>query len=577
MTSTIVPGYRELFGKQPEPYEQLVAGMSSNTVIRLCIVLNNELNAPEDRQVIQKRLASIVSHRFKPEQRGALQAHNEAFRLSTNNVYKNMVFGRRYLIAFLLKELNHFREDVIENNSGEEEYKFLKAYMVVIDEVNRHDHELFDAVKAEPTEPMTKYKLLWTANINQFEFSEHPNTPFETFKLMTFLVHAAENYREYLRRYLNELGFNTVGQLMGSLNSIAVTVSRYHPKEIFKMYNYISPGPGVNEKHLQQMLITQKLNSTEAISLFHIRKFPLFQIPGKGYLGIDADLFKKKTYLGPFFELRTETALKRMNFKQYSGDISLNVIEVKCLQTILRLMYSGNKRHFLSFDDGTDGMPDAYYRQENKVFLFECKAGLFPFELSSEPDFSKIKEYIDTRLAVISDSKAKGVGQLLNQIKELIANGFKFDSDFEKTSGSQKITIYPVIVHIDFFFGLPGINDYLNELLLTNLTDEMKDRFDVRPLTVINMEVLFELAIRYNNFGNLEELILRYQRLIASRKSKLPQLLNQHSYWNAHMSFDEMYHSLFVKETRKDPTRHRSLSKVVASIGITQEVLDEDV
>ena len=71
----------------------------------------------------------------------------------------------------------------------------------------------------------------------------------------------------------------------------------------------------------------------------------------------------------------------------------------------------------------------------------------------------------------------------------------------------------------ELFFMIPGINEYLHERFMNLLSQNAKERFQVRNLTMISLASLFDLAMRVGDFGDLQKLIDRYWRMIAGRKT----------------------------------------------------------
>jgi hypothetical protein len=579
MKTTLVPGYKEIYGQSAvETYDDIIALLPSALVIHLCIILNGELYTPEDDKVTQKRLINMVGYRFTPEQNRILNLGFEGYRKKTGGHFSDVVFGRRYLMAMILKELNNYREvDHAEDRSALQEFHFFKAYLLVIDEVNKNDNIVFDAVKLDKNDPVSQYKLLWTTNINQFEFSDHTNIIYETFKLIAFLNYAKQQLKPYLKVFLSDLGFSTMGQLLSSMNQVATSADQYYPKEVFKMLTYIAPDENIDQKHLRSQLISQVIGRKAPITLFDIKKYPLYFYAPKGYMVIDSNIYKKKTYLGPFFDLCKNTDLEKdKGFNAYSGDISYHVLELSCLKTVLKNLQDLQKG-LIYFDDETESIPDGYYREKETIFLFEFKANLLPFEYSSEPKFEKIKDFIDSRLVKSDKKKPKGIGQLKQQIEFLADGTFTFDDDLKKAESRKRIKIYPIICHTEFHFGLPGVNHYLEDLFRKSLSPELEKRYDIRPLTVINLEVLFDYGVRVHYYKHLGELIERYHRILKDRIKKLPAKLNQETYWRAHMSFDELYHSLYIKEINNAPQRRLDFEKILASMDIHQDDLDEPI
>lgn len=108
MKIILILGYKELFGKLDNNYNELVEKLPSEVVISLIIVINNELNVPMPEEENQKRLREKNFGTFS-EQAKRLNDAYYRYRQKTQGAYQEHVFGRRYLLAMILKELNNFR------------------------------------------------------------------------------------------------------------------------------------------------------------------------------------------------------------------------------------------------------------------------------------------------------------------------------------------------------------------------------------------------------------------------------------------------------------------------------------
>lgn len=478
MQSILVPGYRSLFGEPTQTYEDLVKCLPSNIVIALAIALNNELNVSGEEDVVnQQRLRQLVSFRYSEEQ---LRIFNEAYhkyRLMTGGSYKEYVFGRRYLLAMVIKELKRDAQFDIVDTSGYQEYNFLKAYLLVVDEINQKDLDILAVVKGQKDDFFI-YRLIWTSYISQFQFNEKAEVPFEMMKLLTFIKFAFDNYRPFLREYLHDLKFDTIGQFLGSFLQVVQAAIHENKNEALSKLIYIKPDDKIDTSHLKSLSINEA--PAGPINLPLLKKFPLFFAPSKGYMIIDHNLYMKKMYKGPYFDLYYRTSLsKKQKFNSYSSTIAKKVMEEGYFKMILSRL-RGSKHDVMYFDDGTDKAPDCYGRHNKSVLLFEFKGYLFPDDFPENPDFDAIKKYIDERFVETTSGKAKGVRQLLQQIEDFVGGAFDFDKKCDNVFRCQRIDIYPVIVIDDFHFTMPAVNEYLNNQFLQRLNASLSSNYRVK-------------------------------------------------------------------------------------------------
>jgi hypothetical protein len=198
---------------------------------------------------------------------------------------------------------------------------------------------------------------------------------------------------------------------------------------------------------------------------------------------------------------------------------------------------------------------------------------LFPAHLSDKPDFDRIKNYIDHRFVENEKGKAKGVGQILNQIHLLKELKYDFDPLFNEKLVSKKPHIFPLIIHNEFQLTMPGINEYLNKVFFEKLDRDSSDLFIIHPVTFLNMETLFDFAMRGGTIRDLFLLFGRYHKILHSRNAFFLKNVNADNFLRAKSSFDEIYSNIFKPELKKihDPNSIRMIAE------ISQEELDTEL
>ena len=574
MRMILMPGYRSLFGEPEKTYEEYVKNIPSEIIIATMIALNNELNLDANEGENQAKLRSLVCWRFTPEQLQLINIATEKYRRKTKGLFKGYFFGGRYLLSMILKELNNYRPFTMIDDSPQQEFNMLMAYFLLIDEVNFADNAIMDEGRGRFNEPFGKYRLIWTTTINQYELNERPDIGFEFFKLLSFVGYAITNFRKESKEYVNSFGFKSYGELLYSIHEINLVTAKVNQGEPFRKLNYIKPGDNVDERHLKSQTINEVIEKKEIV-LSDLKKYPLFFSHHEKYMIIDDELYRKRTYKGPFFDLYYSTSLKdKIRFNKYSEQISSAVLERNLFRSIMTGLRN-NKYDFLFFDDDSDAAPDCYYRQNKTVFLVEFKAYLFPDEISSKPNFDKIKEYIDKRFVSNEKGEAKGIGQIIKQINGLYENTYDFDQDYKANLHDKKITIYPIICHNEFYFSLPGINEYLDDLFQRDISPQIRNKFVIKPLTVIDLSMLSDMVLKGSNFRLLAALIDRYHKILEGRRKYSSKLIDIDLFLKSKSSFDEMYEDLLKKDLPKEPDTMIMFDKLYSLLDIKQEHLDE--
>ena len=570
MKLSLIPGYNSLFGEPEQTYEQLVADIPSDIIIRIAIMINSELTASDDEKQI--RLLAIISQKFTEEQLSTLDAGVLSFRQRTDGLWEGIFFARRYLLGWMLKEMNRNAKMELVKSTADQEYRIFLAYLMVVDEINSPDASLLENAKKNPDD-LFLYRLLWPGQLHQFQFNETSNFPFEVFRLLSWSKYALDHYPSYFKQYLAGIGFNAIGPFINSFIQIMQGILRERPDQILRKYHHIKPVKWLDATHLSDMSINRKMNSTSHVLLTNLKVMPLYDTSEKGFLATDYNLVTKKIYRGPLFELYRKTDLRKAELSNsYITTIAKEVIEKICFQGILNELRT-NDADIIAVDDGTDGAADGYYRSGDTVAVFECKSANIPDPILENPTFDAFKEYLDSRLVANAAGKPKGIRQLANQIEKLIKCQFQIDKPFWESPKEKSITIFPVLCVDEFYFSMPGVNKYLNDqfaLLVRNLQSE---KIKIMPVTVVSLEHMFEMLFYGGTMEHLLKFIRQYWSILQEWETIHHQ--NPHDYQsigNMMSSFGEVFGTEMASQL--GDRQESSITKLSNMVNITQAELD---
>lgn len=155
-----------------------------------------------------------------------------------------------------------------------------------------------------------------------------------------------------------------------------------------------------------------------------------------------------------------------------------------------------------------EGEPDYYMRDKSKVYVFEFKNVFLGSRVKYSNDFEQIKKAIYTKLVENESGKPKGVKQITQSIQKIRNGelGTLDDYDFDQ------ITIYPIIVYVDFSFNLAGVNYYLNQEFRTELEENGFEKLHkIKDLVLIDIDSF-----------------LKFQDLFRSKTLKINNCLNEY-------------------------------------------------
>lgn len=567
MKSQPVPSYNELFFGPPE-YESILAKLSKESVIITCIAIINELNSIEEKYRLQKRIYEELAQTFPSEERARIDKQLSLFWEKIGLEF-GVLFHRSYLLEMILMELNAPRADLVTTEFNEE-LNFFKAYICIVTTANRRQAErnTFEHVKGIKLDFMDlKLELLWGPVLSSYEFNELPHLPFEQFKVMAFLKFASDNYHAALGQYLSQAEQSSIGRLLNSFNQVNKTTTLTDPNARLKKLAYITPNTNISTAHLDKQCLN--LKQQDLFRIRDIKMNPLYLTQKRGYMVIDPSFYMRKNYYGPFFELRTETSLKdELTFNSYSSQVS-QALESKVFKPLFNMLCE-NLPGKLKVDDGTPNAPDGYFRIENLLFVLEYKASIFPEALTQTVEIKEIAKFLDKKF-VNSENGKKGINQLAQKLEVLSSGGY--EDDPLNLDVSQNYRVYPIIIHHDFYFSLPGVNDYLRHKFEKDLPAD--DRFEVMPLVVMNLSIFYDLLLAGLDITVLDHLFIGYYKFLQDSTRLLYNEENNKTdhFLAANMSFDEFFNQYMLKQLPQlpDQIRKATLQKLFDIAGISFE------
>ncbi len=571
-----MPGYRSLFGEPLITYVDILKEVPSEIVIMLLMGINAELNTSESHVEKQDRLWRRVSYRFTKEQHRKFNTAFSKYNIAVNG-FDGTLFDRRSSLAMILKELK--RNNICDSDINEpiHEYHFMLAYLLLIDEVRKEDSDLLENAKGYKEEIMPTLPLLWAGGIRQYEFNQTVNMVYELFKLLCFSRYAYDKFKPYLKELINNYSFQNLGQFMGSFNQVLNVTMIDNPFEPLRKLVSIKPSEIMDVSHLKALCCNLLIGKNKSV-MADLRKYPLYETSIRGFMIIDEDMLRKKVYRGPLFELQKETKLnEEVGFEDYKTNVSKDFFENTFFRSIAKIMIK-SKYDVAHFDDNVLGKPDLFYRHNKSVLLLEFKDYLFPDDIIVGKEFALFKKYIDERFVLSDKEKPKGVEQLANNIASLYNRDYDFDLLLnDMIDKKQQVKIYPIICHTDFMFSMPGINEYLNIVFTNRLKEKQVESKLVGNVTVISLEVLFDYAMRGNDFVSLSKLIEKYWGIINNRKNKNQKFGSVNNFLATTVSFDEVYETKFKQEllNKHQLSKGDKITQLAEMAGLTQGQLSE--
>jgi hypothetical protein len=527
MEQIIAIGYEEMFDEPIPDLDSLMTDFPSEQALMLLSQINSQLYYADnfDSQI-------AIFGRLLPNQ--SEQTRKKFERRITNIYQKNKkvnkeisFFSIMYSLDFMHYVLNNFNQLDSDHSSSELELNFLKAYFVIVEKAGN----LYQQAQAinEVYHDDLFAKNTWPSLINQFEVGlkvNHVVVHCKGLMLLHFL-NKTPDYKKYVERFLQKNDkIYTTAYLDQLMLPLLQAINRYEPVPgklfPFELNSYgeritlieklaVSPGHYMNRYGEDKRVYTG------------FKEKPLYKLKNGNFIVLNWNFFITKMYEGLIFDFYEESGIaertefnERIKFKRY---ISSEIIEKHGFRKIIP-KYFPKKNTVILFDDNSSGgLPDAYVRDNNNIFLFEIKDALFPIDTINSLSTEKIE--VDLNKKFNSDNK--GTGQIISQINKLSTDKLFNDNLEQKGIKKNNIRIYPIIVYTDIFYNLPGFNAYLKKefnqrLNKTTLRSSFKK---IENITFINYSFLLQNLVKFNKQErNLQEVIVSYHNVIEKRIQK---------------------------------------------------------
>ncbi|TXJ27731.1 MAG: hypothetical protein E6Q24_07840 [Chitinophagaceae bacterium] len=570
--------YSDIFSGEKPTIEQLLEGINSKIVIVLMAMINAELTDERDIEEVQKRLTLYLMRQLNSNDAEFIFRKLKEFESRVKGPIS--LWGKRYVLELMKKVFLNYKETDRIDNTPEETLRMFKAYLVVAEELNEKDRmELTTTTENMPdNDPFFFEKLVWPFVLAQFNTNERVNPISQLFRLLAFINHANthEELLQSWKRFILKNGFESTRAYLGSVNFlINVAQRRFPEKKDLKVFSWITASE--LPKHLKNLAFDPKMFSADIrkqVDYLGMREKPLFETSENEFVTLDLDFLTNKVYNGPLFDMYNETDMATdtqfKSFADFKGYIATEVSEKIIFKGILKKLF--DKRHIkIQFDDeGKDKIPDCYIRWGKRIFIIEFKDYLFPGKLVDKYSFNEIKDHIDLKFIKNEKGKNKGISQIVEQLKILSSDKFDFDKFSEKN-----VKVYPIIIHTNFAYQMPGINHYLNNEFRRLISEKLTDAdLQIEDLVLFDLDILFEfLQIQGMDLNLLEDLLKRYYGILENRAKRFQQISSQNNFVRARASFDEIFITIMGQDLKDLPVPRR-VSAFLDSIGISDEKLE---
>jgi hypothetical protein len=569
--------YSDIYSGEKPEIGTILDGINSKIIIVLMSMINSELYPNDTSAETQKRLTEFITKRFPQKEKDHLYQSLKNFHDKSQG--NSAIWGKRYILEFMKQIFQDYKYGESVETTPDEELRIFKAYLLICEKLNEKDRkELKNVIDVlSKDDPFFFEKMVWPFVLNQFDTNNKVNPIFQFFKLLALLkysINDAELFESW-KQFIAFNGFEKLRTYLGSVYFLIKISQRYAKDELLKVFSWIN----ANEipHHLLNLsfdIAEFKSDEKKSIDYKGLKEKPLFKSRENEFVILDIDYLNNKIYNGPLFDMYNQTNMaKNSRFKQFpdfKSHISTHVSENIIFKGIIEKLFL-NKHTIVHFDDeNINNTPDCYIRNGKKIFLIEFKDYLFPGKLVESYSFEKIKEHIDLKFIQNDKGKNKGIYQIVEQLKILTNDRFEFDK-FDP----RNVIVYPIIVHTNFMYQMPGVNNYLNREFKAKLNEELPElNIQVGDLTVIDLESIFEFLNQNQiDLKKFEGYLKRYNNILKNRSEQFIKQPHQDNFVRARASFDEICKTIFRPE-EKYMSGNAITEILLSTIGANEELLD---
>lgn len=508
MRIQIVTGYKEMFGEPRPSIDNLLENIPSSGIIAFFAAINNLLSLKGDSENSQLAILRGFSRSFSQEDRNYIAERLASIKAVQGSI---ALFSPHYVVAFICRELINYRDFKQVEISETEELDVLKSYMVFVDELEEENGREMDKIFAAAQEDKNKSlrNVLWPHLIKQFEFLVEPDMIFEIVKGLSFLkfLQESEYYNKYLCAFLKKVEcpdpLTYIGRLFHLIQQNQNLSNGIDVIQFSLRFTMPPDEPVLKELILDLNKIKEK--KAKLKDYIFLKERPLIKFREGEYVVSHWPYIYSNLYRGFVFAFYNNSGIATVEERldSYLGAIGDRFMENVLFRSIMHCCFKKRGNVVLSPNKAQHINPDLYYREGNTIYLFEFKDALLRADLIHSNSYEEISNELRKKMAIKktgAKTKNKGIYQLLEVIGHLTVQKqlLEFDKTIELNRLKQRnIIIYPIIVHSNSYFDMPGVNKYLSELFDEDLPQQGFK--DIKPLTVINLQYFFQNLLSFKD------------------------------------------------------------------------------
>lgn len=527
----VLIGYSDLFGPSDKTVEEIMSGINREMALRaICHLLGPFLS---DNAVLERDLITSFFNSKNKKYRDEL-----LFKISRiQSQSKNVKIVNVKALLFLFEVVFNLSSDVENEFSVESEVCFFNAILIVNDKINLNPPKSTNLINEGKFA-----EAVFSTSFSNYDFN---NTDVQ--KIFITQVFKMNLLFEYLKKsecgnillskYINRFGIKKLSDFVKALLSFLghIIDNRFTNKSIEFI---ITDNLEYNHLFLDELIMNNEEGRFEE-DFKTIRSNPIVKLKNGNYLIVYLPFVFECIFKGMYFKLNDINNTLKTNgevpfYKDFRPIYCDEFSEKTLMQSVLLSVF---KNKYLSFSGDEIKKfikvkePDFYIRNGKSVFLFESKDVLIKKEVLVSYDYHLYEKLLREKF-MNSNENNKGIIQLINCVKDLFDDKYKFDSEMNP----ERIEIYPILVLHDKVFDVPGLNFILNtwfKIEVKKLKNLGYNTSRVKDLVVIDIDTLiYYSAELYESSLNFKVLLEKYIYSMSRNRKRQNKLNSFTSFSN---------------------------------------------
>jgi hypothetical protein len=559
MQANIIIGYRQLIGGEKPDFEELIRGIPTRAIVAYYSAINNILEFRGNSREDQIFIYGSISHLFEEKDR---RKHLIKWSAVLEADPHAIIFSTRHITSFIYKALQHYKDEVQEYSDSSEFIKVFKAYLLHVDEINDNDtiHTTQVLNEVDVTSVDGHRKAVWTTLANQFEYNFHSNPIYDYLKGRAFISFLKNNapYANYFQRYISSLEVDNPYVHVDTLFNLAMVFKNVKDRLSYSQFIQLFTIPDAQRIYSDLILnpANLKLEQIEKLDLVDLKEKPLVQFTENQVVVSYWGFIWNAMYLGFLFKFYNQSGISDVikSRSDFINHIAYEFTDQTIFKNLLRNAF--NSRHDqVGCQKSAVFNPDFYYRQGTDVFIFELKDTLINKEVLHSHSYESILNAVISKLASKGDKKrGKGIYQLSRNIQLLNSQDLFWEIDElakRRKIKLRNLRIFPILVHTNKIFDMPGINNLLDEMFKRDISVPNNLQYKIEDLTIINFEYFFDSFLHYRERKiKLAEEIRSYHLGVKKRWKKSVRSIDMNDQLAIFPSFHEYHFSTLLKRRR---------------------------